>query len=435
MQTSNLISRLKPGAYMLDLERADSAYTKREPYHIVDGIAVIDVCGLLVNDAGYWGEGYYFSSYERIQGEIIGAIAADEVKGILLRVDSPGGETTNAFETANLIYEAAKIKPVWAVASMNAYSAAYLIASAATAIFAPEVSGGLGSIGVYMIHMDYSSALEKMGIKATFIQAGEGKTDGNAYEPISEAAMAEFQSEVTRLYDEFVAAVSRGRGIDSKTITDQIGARTYHGAKALLENGLADEIGSFEEVMQKFRAEISAADGRALGLTAVQKVKGASKMAELFKPRASATVAPKGRAAEEEEEPKSEKSKKAKEDEEEMSEEGEDEEEMNEDEDEEEKKKKASAYQRGYNAALEIVSPCSRAGAPIKKAASFLRSGKSVSAVRNALMESVLDAEEETQQHSAVGHKAGVEDARATGNTASREGLLKAVENLGKGIF
>lgn len=213
----------------------------RKPYKVESRIAIINVSGVLANEAWYWDE----TSYRSIQHELNYAASDGDVDGVLLRINSPGGYTDGAYETADAVRKVGKVKPVWAVAAPMAYSAAYLIASQAGRIYVPEVSGGVGSIGVYCIHFDMSDMLTEWGVKPTIIEAGEGKTDGNPYEPLSERAKNDLQADVDRLYAAFVANVSRGRGLKESEII-ALGAYTYDGARASIEAGLADKTGTPE---------------------------------------------------------------------------------------------------------------------------------------------------------------------------------------------
>ena len=205
------------------------------PYSIEGGIAMIDISGPLSNSAWSWGG----TTYGDIQDQCKIAMADPEVKGALLCINSPGGETDNAFETAVAIAKLASQKPVYAVAGTMAYSAAYLLACQASKIFCSPTSGGVGSVGVWAAHMDYSDMLKQMGIKPTLFSAGEGKTDGNPYEPLSDAAKLSIQADIDRLYGEFVGAVATGRKM-APTDVVKLGARTYEGSKAAISSGLAD---------------------------------------------------------------------------------------------------------------------------------------------------------------------------------------------------
>jgi len=222
------------------------------PYRVEDGIAIVDVLGPLSNAAWSWGG----TTYGEIQTQLKIASEDPGVKAVLLNVNSPGGETDNAFETAAMV--SALDKPCWAVAGTMAYSAAYLIASQANRIYCTETSGGVGSIGVYCAHFDMSKMLEQHGVKVTLISAGEGKTDGNPYEPLSPEAREKIQGEIDRLYGEFVGAVARGRSITPEAVV-KLGARTYDGATAAVAAGLADMPGDLTDAWADLSNELQRA--------------------------------------------------------------------------------------------------------------------------------------------------------------------------------
>jgi len=233
-------------------EKAMSGYIEpHDPEDDPEDIEMVGVYGMLTEDSPWFG-----TTYSRIREKVQTALDNPNCKGILLCIDSPGGSTDHAFETAEFLADAAKKKPMWAVADVNAYSAAYLLASAANRIYAAPTSGGVGSIGVYAAHVEFSGMLDKEGIGVTLISAGKGKTDGNPYKPLSKEAREKIQAEVDRLYESFVAFVSRGRRLSADAITT-LGAALMHGSDAV-SSGLADGIGTIEEVMEKFHSKVSA---------------------------------------------------------------------------------------------------------------------------------------------------------------------------------
>ena len=95
------------------------------------------------------------TSYAEIGAMLESALADPQVAGILLDIDSPGGEASGSFELARRVREAAAVKPIWALANDSAFSAAYAIASAADRVIISE-TGGVGSIGVIALHIDQS---------------------------------------------------------------------------------------------------------------------------------------------------------------------------------------------------------------------------------------------------------------------------------------
>ena len=152
------------------------------------------------------------------------ALADPEVSAIVLDVDSPGGSVYQVPELARKIFAARGVKPIVAVANALAASAAYYIAAAAER-FVVTPSGEVGSVGVFMAHDDVSAAMAMAGVKRTYIEAGEHKTEGNPYEPLGEETRAYWQSQVDDYYAMFVADVARfrrgaGKPLPSVTLTD-----------------------------------------------------------------------------------------------------------------------------------------------------------------------------------------------------------------------
>ncbi len=226
----------------------DGRAVGRLPYmRTPDGVAILTITGTLVNRGAWVGSYSGTTSYEGIKFQIERAGADAKVKSIMLDIESPGGEAVGCFEVAAAISAVAAHKPVTAVVNGMACSAAYGLASGASRIVSTP-SGLSGSIGVVLMHADYSEMLSKAGIKPTLIHAGAHKVDGNPYEPLSKNVKSDLQAEVDQFYDLFVASVAHGRkAMTEKSIRDTE-ARTFLGAEAKAA-GLVDEIGSFEDVL------------------------------------------------------------------------------------------------------------------------------------------------------------------------------------------
>ncbi len=175
-------------------------------------------------------------------------MADDSVGAILMDVDSPGGGVYGVEELGTKIREAQGTKPIVAVANSMAASAAYWLASQADQLFVTP-GGDVGSIGVYMLHADFSEALAMDGIKPTFISAGKHKVEGNQFEPLTDEAREQFQSEVDRYYDMFVGAVAKGRGVTATVVKKDFGEGRLVGAKDAVAAGMADGVASFDEVL------------------------------------------------------------------------------------------------------------------------------------------------------------------------------------------
>lgn len=236
---------------------ADSWQASLKPYQVKQGILQIPVKGVLLHNfpyaVGSWATGYYY-----VQKALERGLADPEVRGIALVCDSPGGHVAGCFELCDRIYNARKVKPIAAFAHEHAYSAGYAIFSSATKGTVSR-TGGVGSIGVVTQHIDWSKALDQMGVKITYIFAGKHKVDGNPNEPLSADAKARIQTRIDETYGVFVAAVARNRGLDEKKIR-ATEALTYTATEAV-DQKLADAIGPLDEAMAEFQSCLLGTDG------------------------------------------------------------------------------------------------------------------------------------------------------------------------------
>lgn len=235
----------------------DDYMARYRPYIVKDGILHIPVRGVLLKSLTYtssWATGYQYiwEAFKRGMDDT-------DVRGIALVVDSPGGTVSGNFDLVDRMYERREEKPVRAFAADSAYSAAYSIASVAGAGITVSRSGGVGSIGVVTTHIDRSEALEKAGLKVTFIHAGKHKVDGNSANPLPDDVRARIQSRIDTIYDEFVALVARNRGIEERRVR-KTEAATFNAEDSLSE-GLADAIGALDDAVAAFAAEVSEETG------------------------------------------------------------------------------------------------------------------------------------------------------------------------------
>jgi signal peptide peptidase SppA len=151
-------------------------------------------------------------------------------------------------ELAQEIFEARQRKPIIAVCNAMACSAAYWLASAASEVICTP-SGQCGSIGVYMMHVDESDALEKHGIKVTIIKAGKYKAEGMRSEPLSTEAHDAFQGMVNDYYGMFVKGVARNRGVSQVSVREGYGQGRTLLANAAVKANLADRTSTLDEVL------------------------------------------------------------------------------------------------------------------------------------------------------------------------------------------
>ena len=241
------------------------------------GIAVIPIHGTLVKRTLGLEAASGLTSYQDIGAMLDTALADPSVTGILLDVDSPGGEASGSFELARRVREAAAAKPIWAVANDAAFSAAYAIASSAERIVVTE-TGGVGSIGVIALHIDQSVKDANDGYRYTAITAGQHKNDFSPHEPLTDTAKSELQAEVDRLYGIFVGHVAAMRGLPEMAVR-ATEAALYFGPNATAA-GLADAVGTLEATLTEFSTYLSSRSRKPPQARAVVRTEAASPLKE-----------------------------------------------------------------------------------------------------------------------------------------------------------
>jgi signal peptide peptidase SppA len=220
-----------------------------EPFKLTrQGVGVITVTGTLINRGAFIGSYSGETSYEGIKHQLARAAADSRVKSLILDLDTPGGEANGGFETAQAVREVAARKPVIAIANGMAASAGYALASGATRIIAAP-SAISGSIGVALLHLDFSRQLDQEGVTPTLVFEGARKMDGNPLQPLSEDARETLRGEVHRYYELFIDTVTAGRGRRTPSSAARATeGRVFIGREAI-DARLIDDVGTFEEVL------------------------------------------------------------------------------------------------------------------------------------------------------------------------------------------
>lgn len=212
-------------------------------YDMLGGIAVIPIEGTLFQKRSSLRPYSGATGYNGIRQAFLTALGDPGVDAIAFDIRSGGGEVAGCFDLVDTIFDARGEKPLAAILSEYAYSAAYAIASAVDPgrIYVPR-TGGTGSIGVICMHADISEGLGKAGIKVTFITSEDAdrKTDGRDELPLSDEALAAIKAEIDAMGVIFCDTVARNRGLTSDTVRG-FKAATFMGAAGVTA-GLADAV-------------------------------------------------------------------------------------------------------------------------------------------------------------------------------------------------
>lgn len=224
---------------------------------------VIPIEGVLTKDEPWAG-----TTYGLISGAAEQAMSDPSIKRVVLSVDSPGGSCTGLQECGALIAQLAKVKPVHAIVEGTSASAAYWLTSQASDITVSP-SAEVGSVGVRMMHVDLSKALDNDGIKVTEMHAGKFKTEWSPFTPLTDEAKADMQARLDNMHGDFIKAVTQGRGARATAaITEgKYGEGRMFSASDALGHGMVDKVQPTREFYKALRpAEETNTDKPVIGL-------------------------------------------------------------------------------------------------------------------------------------------------------------------------
>lgn len=218
-------------------------------------VAIVPIEGTLVHKGAFLGQSSGEMSMQGVQTKVQAIGRDPSVRATVFEVDSFGGEAAGAFDTAQIMFELSQKMPTLAILNDFAFSAGYLLASAARQIVIPQM-GGAGSIGAMTMHIDHSAKLEKSGSKVTIIGSGKHKGDGHSFGPLPADVHAKMQDRVDRMRDHFAETVAQFRGPRlTKAAALSTEADAYTGEDAV-KAGLVDAVARPSDAFAQFVAMI-----------------------------------------------------------------------------------------------------------------------------------------------------------------------------------
>jgi protease-4 len=192
------------------------------------------------------------ASAERVIAGLQAAFKNAGTKGVVVRVNSPGGSPVQAgqiYDEMRRLRAANPNTPLYVVVDEMAASGGYYIAAAGDRIYVDKASI-VGSIGVIMQGFGLEGAIEKLGIERRVYTAGENKSFLDPFEPVDPKQRAYVQKMLDEIHEQFIAAVKEGRGARLKETPDMFSGLVWHGKRAV-ELGLADGFGNLDYVARE----------------------------------------------------------------------------------------------------------------------------------------------------------------------------------------
>lgn len=195
-----------------------------------DSIATIDFSGQILESDNF------IAKMEKL-------VKSEKVKGIIVKVNSPGGAITPSFSVYNYIMTIEK--PVYVAMDSVAASGGYLIALGADRIYAMPTTI-TGSIGVLIGNINVEELFDKIGIKSVVLTSGKFKDIGNPAKTMTEEEKAWLMTIINDMYDQFVNAVASRRNLQVSEVKKIADGRIFTGNMAE-KLKLIDNLGSYSD--------------------------------------------------------------------------------------------------------------------------------------------------------------------------------------------
>lgn len=262
------------------------------PGNSASRLAVLEVDGVIqdTGDPSYLSSGFSHRSFMKQLEQVK---EDSTVKGIIMKVNSPGGGTNESAEIRHKIVEIQKEtkKPVYVSMGSMAASGGYYISAPADKIYAsPETM--TGSLGVIMQGVNYSELADNLGIDFMTIKSGKYKDIMSGHRKMTDEEVKILESMLSNSYNEFVKIIAEGRDMRESEVRKLADGRIYDGRQAK-ELNLIDDFGYTDDVIeamkkdhnledaQVFKYASSAGFGSLIGMSAERFTGGRSEMGEL----------------------------------------------------------------------------------------------------------------------------------------------------------
>ena len=229
----------------------------------VEKILLIDIDGPISNRPKKTLVGFRSDTgmVDRIREILKKAEKDKNIKGILLRVNSPGGTVTSSdiiYHEIKSFKERFKVKVYVSVIDVAA-SGGYYVALAGDSIMVHPTSL-VGSIGVLALKLNLESLMDKVGVEWEVVKSSKKKDFMSPFRPLTKEERVLFQETIDRYYDRFVDLVVLNRdGLDVKEVRALADGRVYN-ARQALNNHLVDSIGYLKDLVELAKKELDQPD-------------------------------------------------------------------------------------------------------------------------------------------------------------------------------
>jgi protease-4 len=223
-----------------------SWFGEEKAFTLGDKIAVVDIKGVITSSRGI------VEQIERLKEN-------NDVKAIILRINSPGGGVGPSQEIYREVLKAKEKKKIIASMESVAASGGYYVACASDVIVA-NPGTITGSIGVVMEFSNVEDLLKKIGLRSYVIKSGKHKDIGSPLRNMTSEEKAILQGVIDSVHNQFVRAVAEGRDMEERKVRQIADGRIFSGEQAK-DLGLVDRLGSLQDAIE-IAAEMIGIEGK-----------------------------------------------------------------------------------------------------------------------------------------------------------------------------
>ncbi|OJW57998.1 MAG: S49 family peptidase [Thiobacillus sp. 65-1059] len=207
---------------------------------IKEHTALVDLQGVIASDQ---------ASADSVIASLQGAFEDKKTKGVILRINSPGGSPVQAGQIYDEIRRLRALHPkipLYAVVDDICASGGYYVAVGADKIFVDKASI-VGSIGVLMDGFGFTQTMQKLGVERRLLTAGENKGFLDPFSPVDPKQAAFAKQMLEEIHGQFIGVVREGRGKRLQETPEMFSGLVWSGEKSI-QLGLADALGNVESV-------------------------------------------------------------------------------------------------------------------------------------------------------------------------------------------
>ncbi len=207
---------------------------------IKEHTALVDLQGVIASDQ---------ASADSVISSLQGAFEDKKTKGVILRINSPGGSPVQAGQIYDEIKRLRALHPktpLYAVVDDICASGGYYVAVGADKIFVDKASI-VGSIGVLMDGFGFTQTMQKLGVERRLLTAGENKGFLDPFSPVDPKQAAFAKQMLEEIHGQFIGVVREGRGKRLQETPEMFSGLVWSGEKSI-QLGLADALGNVESV-------------------------------------------------------------------------------------------------------------------------------------------------------------------------------------------